>query len=68
MSYHGLIQQAYSTRERYETFLAELSAGEQEVDQAVAEFHGGSAEVWERLRAEQAQVEELRKKEIKLIF
>jgi hypothetical protein len=68
VSYHGLIQQAYSTRERYETFLAELSAGEQEIDQAVAEFHGGSAAIWQRLRVEQVQVEELRKKETKLIF
>jgi len=67
-NYHGLIQRAYSTREHYETFLTQLNAAEREVDQAVAEFHGGSAAVWERLRAEQAQVEELRKKEIKLIF
>jgi len=37
-NYHGLIQQAYSTREHYETFLNELSAAEREVDQAVAEF------------------------------
>jgi hypothetical protein len=67
-SYHGLIQQAYSTREHYETFLTELSTAEREVDQAVAEFHGGSAAIWQRLKAEQVQVEELRKKEIKLIF
>jgi hypothetical protein len=67
-SYHGLIQQAYSTREHYERFLTELSASEREVDQAVAEFHGGSAEIWQRLQAEQVQVEELRKKEIKYIF
>jgi hypothetical protein len=67
-SYHGLIQQAYSTREHYETFLTELSAAEREVDEAVAEFHGGSAAICQRLQAEQVQVEELRKKEIKLIF
>jgi len=67
-SYHGLIQQAYSTRERYESFLVELSAAEREVDQAVAEFHGGSAAIWQRLQAEQVQVEELRKKEIERIF
>jgi len=67
-SYHGLIQQAYATRDDYQTFLTELSAAEREVDQAVAEFHGGSPEIWQRLQAEQVQVEELRKKEIKLIF
>ena len=67
-SYHGLIQRAYSTREHYETFLTQLSAAEREVDQALAEFHGGSTDIWQRLRAEQAQVEELRKKEIKLVF
>jgi len=67
-SYHGLIQQAYSTREDYETFLTELSAAEREVDEAVAAFHGGSAAIRQRLEAEQAQVEALRKKEIKLIF
>jgi hypothetical protein len=67
-SYHDLIQQAYSTREHYETFLTELGAAEREVDQAVAEFHGGSAAIWQRLQAEQVQVEELRKKEIERIF
>jgi hypothetical protein len=67
-SYHGLILQAYPTREHYETFLTELRAAEGEVDQAVAEFHGGSAAIWQRLQAEQVQVEELRKKEIKLIY
>ncbi len=67
-SYHGLIQKAYSTRENYEAFLTGLSAAEREVDQAVAEFHDGSAAIWQRLRAEQAQVEELRKKEIERIF
>jgi len=67
-SYHGLIQQAYSTREHYETFLTELGAAEREIDEAVAEFHGGSAEIWQRLHLEQAQVAELRKKEVKLIF
>jgi hypothetical protein len=67
-SYHGLIHQAYSTREHYETFLTELSAAEREVDHALAEFHCGSAAIWQRLKAEQVQVEELRKKEIQLIF
>jgi hypothetical protein len=67
-SYHGLILEAYPTREHYETFLTELNAAEGEVDEAVAEFHGGSDAIWERLQAEQAQVEELRRKEIKLIY
>ena len=67
-NYHGLIQQAYSTQEHYETFLTELSASEREVDNAVAEFHEGSAAIWQRLQAEQVLVEELRKKEIERIF
>jgi hypothetical protein len=67
-SYHGLIRQAYSTREHYKTFLTELSAAEREVDQAVAAFHGGSPAIWQRLQAEQVQVEELRKKEIQRSF
>lgn len=67
-TYHGLIRQAYSTPEHYETFLTELSSAEREVDQAVAESHGGSPAIWQRLQAEQVQVEELRKKETKLIF
>jgi hypothetical protein len=68
MSYHGLIQQAYSTREHYETFLTELSAAEWELDQAIAESHGGSAAIRQRLESEQVQVDELRKKEINRIF
>jgi hypothetical protein len=67
-TYHGLIRQAYSTPEHYEMFLTELSSAEREVDQAVAEFHGGSPAIWQRLQVEQVQVEELRKKETKLIF
>jgi hypothetical protein len=67
-SYDGLIRQAYSTRDHYETFLKELSAAEREVDQAVAAFHGGSAAIWQRLEAEQNQVEALRKKEIQRSF
>jgi hypothetical protein len=67
-SYHGLIRQVYSDREHYETFLGQLSAAEQEVDQAVAAFHGGTEAIWHRLQAEQAQVEALRKKEILQCF
>jgi hypothetical protein len=67
-TYHGLVRQAYSTPERYQRFLTELIAAEREDNQAVAEFHGGSAAIWQRLQAEQVQVEELRKKEVKCIF
>jgi len=63
-SYEGLIRQAYPTRGHYETFLTELSAAEREVDQAVTAYHGGNETIRQRLQAEQAQVEALRKKEI----
>ena len=67
-SYDGLIRQAYPTRGHYETFLTELSAAEREVDQAVTAYHGGNETIRQRLQAEQAQVEALRKKEIQRSF
>jgi hypothetical protein len=67
-TYHGLIRQAYSTPEHYERFLTELIAAEEEDNRAVAEFHGGKALIWERLRAEQTQVGKLRKRETQRIF
>ena len=67
-SYDGLIRQAYPTRGHYETFLKELTAAEREVDQAVTAYHGGNETIRQRLQAEQAQVEALRKKEIQRSF
>jgi hypothetical protein len=67
-SYLGLIRNAYGTRRNYEGYLARLSAAEGEVDRGLAEIQGGTAESWERLRAEQAQVAQLRKKEVDRIF
>ncbi len=67
-NYYGLIQQAYSTRGEYEAFLAQLSAAESEVDQALADFHGRSDAIWQRIEAENVQVETLRKKEVQRIF
>jgi hypothetical protein len=67
-SYLALIRNAYGTRRNYEGYLARLSAAEGGVDRGLAEIQGGTAESWDRLRAEQAQVAQLRKKEVDRIF
>jgi hypothetical protein len=67
-NYPGLVKHAYPDRESYETYLHRLSAAEQEVDRAIAEMRGETKEIWERLRAEQIQVMELRTKEVNQIF
>jgi len=67
-SYLGLIRNTYGTRRNYEGYLARLSAAEGEVDQGLAQIQGGTAESWDRLRAEQVQVVQLRKKEVERIF
>jgi len=67
-NYPALVRNIYKTSESYQAFLQELSLAEQEVDKAIAEQQGETQEVWKRLRAEQAQVEDLRKKENKKIF
>ena len=67
-SYSRVIRSAYETRGIYEAYLARLSAAEGEVDQGLAQIQGGTAESWDRLRAEQVQVVQLRKKEVERIF
>jgi hypothetical protein len=67
-SYPELVRNAYKTQDQFMGYLERLVAAEQEVDAAVAEIHGGTPEIWERLRAEQVQVEALRKKEVQRIF
>jgi hypothetical protein len=67
-SYSRLIRNIYGTRENFEGYLARLSAAEGEVDRALAEIQGATAESWDRLRAEQEQVAQLRKKEVDRIF
>jgi hypothetical protein len=66
--YTSLIKEAYKTREHYEAYLQKLAAMEQEIDRAIAEIHGETNSNWERLRAEQVQVKELRRKEVNQIF
>jgi hypothetical protein len=66
--YSRLIRNTYGTRENFEGYLARLSAAEGEVDQGLAEIQGATAESWDRLRAEQEQVAQLRKKEVERIF
>jgi len=67
-SYPKLVRNVYKTQDQFMGYLQRLVAAEQEVDEAVAEIHGGTPEIWERLRAEQVQVEALRKKEVQHIF
>jgi hypothetical protein len=67
-SYSRLIRNTYGTRENFEGYLARLSAAEGEVDQGLAEILGGTAESWDRLRAEKVQVAQLREKEVDRIF
>jgi signal transduction histidine kinase len=67
-NYHTLVKNAYKTREHYEAYLHQLAAAEQEVDQAIGEIHGEAGDIWERLRAEQVQVKELKEKEVNQIF
>ena len=67
-SYQELVRNAYKTQDQFMGYLQRLAAAEQEVDGAVAEIHGGTPEIWQCLRAEQVQVEEMRKKEIERIY
>ena len=67
-SYPALVKNAYQTRGHYEAYLHRLTAAEQEVDRAIAEIRNETKEIWERLRAEQIQVMELRTKEVNQIF
>jgi hypothetical protein len=67
-TYQELVRNAYKTQDQFVGHLQRLVAAEQEVDGAVAEIHGGTPEIRERLRAEQVQVEALRKKEVQRIF
>jgi hypothetical protein len=66
--YTSLIKEVYKTRGQYETYLQQLTAKEQEVDQAIADIHGNAENIWARLRAEALQVAELREKETNRIF
>jgi hypothetical protein len=67
-SYPAVLRSSYPTPQDYQTFLQRLGAAEQEVDRAVAEAHGHTPEIRDRLRTEQAQVEDIRSKEVKKIF
>jgi hypothetical protein len=66
--YPALVKYAYQSRKPYEAYLHRLTTAEQEVDRAIAEIRGETEEIWERLRAEQIQVMELRTKEVNQIF
>jgi len=67
-NYPALVQNTYRTQETYEAYLHRLTATEQEIDLAIAEIHGDTNDIWERLRAEKVQLEELRRKEANQIF
>jgi hypothetical protein len=67
-SYHELVRNAYKTQDQFVGYLQRLAAAEQEVDGAVAEIHGKTPEIWQCLRAERVQVEEMRGKELERIY
>jgi hypothetical protein len=67
-TYFSLLRGGYVTRLDYQAYLQRLGEAEQEVDRAVAEAHGRTPEIWARLRAEQAQVEDLRRKDMEKAF
>jgi hypothetical protein len=67
-SYHFLVRNAYKTRQNYEAYLHQLASVEKRVDQAIAEIREETQDIWGRLQSEQVQVEELRKKEVEIIF
>jgi hypothetical protein len=66
--YPTLVQNAYKTRTSFVDYVQRLAAAEQEVDGAIAEIHGGTPEIGQRLRTEQVQLEEMRRKEIERIY
>lgn len=68
ITFHSLVKNAYGTRENYEAYLHQLASAEKKVDQAIAEIRGETQDIWDRLQAEQVQVQELRKKEVERIF
>ncbi len=67
-TYHSLVGNAYKIKENYKACVHKITLAEQEIDRAVAEIRGNTHDIWERLRMEEKQVEELRRKEINKIF
>ena len=67
-SYYDLIQNAYSTRETFEAHLHQLTAAENEVDQAILARVGDNPAVKEKLQLEARQVQKRRQKILEDIF
>jgi hypothetical protein len=67
-SYYDLIENAYLTREGFETHLHEITAAENEVDRAILVRVGDQPAVKDKLQLEAQQVEKRRRKIAEDIF
>ena len=67
-SYNDLLNDAYQSRENYETFLNRLSDTEREMNRIIFEVTGEVETAHDSLKAEQLQAEEQRNKELDNIF
>ena len=67
-SYYDLIQNAYSSRENFEAHLRQITAAENNVDQAILARVGDNPAVKEKLQVEAQQVENRRRKILDDIF
>jgi hypothetical protein len=67
-SYYDLIQNTYPSRESYENYLDQITANENEVDQAILETVGEQQKVKEKLQLEARQVQVRRQKILEDIY
>ena len=67
-SYYDLIEHAYSSRENFEAHLQQITAAENNVDQAILGKVGDNPVVKEKLQLEARQVENRRRKILEDIF
>jgi len=67
-SYYDLIQNAYPSRESFEGYMHQISAAENEVDQAILGMIGEQQQVKEKLQLEARQVQNRRQKILEDIY
>jgi hypothetical protein len=67
-SFNDLVRGGYASRGLYEDYLFKLTAAEREVDQALIESTAGNPEIREKIRAEEEQVERIRKNRVTEIY
>jgi hypothetical protein len=66
--YFELIENAYASRDGYETHVQELTAAENEIDRIIIEKKGNNEKLIEKLQLEARQVEIRRKKILESIY